>query len=232
MSLEVREIHTYYGLSHVLFGLSFSVNKGELVCLLGRNGAGKTTTLRSIMGLTSPSSGSVRFKGRELVGLQPFQVAREGVGFVFGDRRIFPGMTVRQNLEVGRRSRATINVWSVETIWRLFPRLKKLESNFAGYLSGGEQQMLAIARSLMGNPELLLLDEPSEGLAPLLVRAVEEQITRLKGEGISVLLAEQNIKSALRISDRGYVIDKGRFFFKGTVQELRENEDAKRHLVV
>ena len=231
-ALEVTEIDTFYGLSHVLFGVSLRVEKGELVCLLGRNGAGKTTTLKSIIGLTPPRSGGIKFKGQELVGKHPYQIVRMGMGYVPGDRRIFANLTVRQNLEVGRRSKGTATEWSVEKVYDLFPALKKLDKHLGSYLSGGELQMLAIARSLMGNPEFLLLDEPSEGLAPLLVKALEEQVLKLREEGISILLAEQNVKSALRISDRGYVIDKGKIFYQGTVKDLRENEEARRHLMV
>ena len=231
MSLEVKEIHTFYGLSHVLFGVSLSVEKGEIVCLLGRNGAGKTTTLCSVIGITPPTWGSVKFNGKELVGKPIHQIAREGVGYVPGDRRIFPELTVRENLEVGRRSRGNIAEMSLERVYELFPALKRLDGSMGGYLSGGERQMLAIARPLMGNPKLLLLDEPTEGLAPLVVRSLENQISMLK-ESIAILLAEQNVKSALKISDRGYVIDKGKIFHHGAVQELRHDEEAMKHLIV
>ncbi len=232
MSLEVREIHTFYGLSHVLFGVSISAGEGEIVCLLGRNGAGKTTTFRSIMGLTPPRSGSIKYKGQELVGKRAYQIARLGVGYVPGARRIYPDLTVRQNLDVGRRSGNGGAEWTVDRIYELFPPLKTLDCHLGGCLSGGEQQMLAIARALMGNPGLLLMDEPSEGLAPLLVRAVEEQMLKLKAQGITIVLAEQNVKSAFRVSDRGYVIDKGQIFFQGTIAELREDQEARKHLVV
>jgi len=228
-SLEVSEINTFYALSHVLFEVSLCVEKGELVCLLGRNGAGKTTTMRSIIGLTPPRSGSVKFNGQELVGKRAYQIVHMGMGYVPGDRRIFPDLTVRENLEVGRRSKGTAVGWTLQRVYELFPSLKKLDKQLGNHLSGGEQQMLAIARSLMGNPELLLLDEPSEGLAPLLVKALEEQVMKLREQGISILLAEQNVKSALRVSDRGYIIDKGRIFFQGTAKDLRENEEARRH---
>jgi branched-chain amino acid transport system ATP-binding protein len=155
-----------------------------------------------------------------------------GMGYVPGDRRIFPDLTVRENLEVGRRLRGTAVEWTLERVYELFPSLKKLDKQLGNHLSGGEQQMLAIARSLIGSPELLLLDEPSEGLAPLLVKALEEQVMKLREQGISILLAEQNVKSALRVSDRGYIIDKGRIFFQGTAKDLRENEEARRHLMV
>ena len=232
MTLEVKNLEAYYGLSHVLFKVSLLVHRGELVCLLGRNGAGKTTTLKSIMGLVTPRSGSVKFKGKELAGRQPYDICTEGLGFVFGDRKIFPGLTTRQNLEVGLRPKAGKDDWNVERIYEIFPRLKLRDKNYGANLSGGEQQMLAIARALMGNPELLLLDEPSEGLAPLMVRAVGEQIIHLRDQGIMVVLAEQNVKFALEVSDRGYVIDKGKIFFEGTAQEINEDEEARKHLIV
>jgi branched-chain amino acid transport system ATP-binding protein len=231
MSLEVENIHTFYGLSHVLFGLSLSVEEGEIVSLLGRNGAGKTTTLCSIIGITPPKSGSIKYKGQELVGKRIYQIAREGVGYVPGDRRIFPELTVRENLEVGRRSKGKTVEWTLDRVYELFPLLKVLENRLGGHLSGGERQMLAIARPLMGNPELLLLDEPMEGLAPMVVQSLEDQILRLK-ESMNILLAEQNVKSALKISDRGYVIKKGKIFYHGTAEELQEDEEAKKHLTV
>jgi ABC-type branched-subunit amino acid transport system ATPase component len=232
LTLEVKDIDTYYGLSHVLFKLSLMVRKGELVCLLGRNGAGKTTTLKSIMGLLTPQSGSVKFKGKDVTGKQAYEICAEGVGFVFGDRRIFPGLTTRQNLEVGWRPRGGKDDWTIERVFEVFPRLKQRDNSYGATLSGGEQQMLAIARALMGNPELLLLDEPSEGLAPLMVRAVGEQILHLRDHGIMIVLAEQNVKFALEVSSRGYVIDKGKVFFEGTVEEIRGNEEAQKHLIV
>lgn len=231
-SLEVIRINTFYDLSHVLFDLSLVVEREELVCLLGRNGAGKTTTLRSIHGLTPPRSGSIRFKGHEIAGKRPHRIARMGLGYVPGDRRIFPGLTVRENLEVGRRSKEQGADWNLEKIYSLFPSLGRLERHLGNQLSGGEQQMLTIARSLMGNPELLLLDEPSEGLAPLLVRMLEEQVVKLRNQGLSILLAEQNVKSALRIGNRGYILDKGRILFQGSIQELSEDQEARRHLMV
>jgi branched-chain amino acid transport system ATP-binding protein len=231
-SLEVSRINSFYGLSHVLFDLSLVVEKGGLICLLGRNGAGKTTTMRGIIGLTPPRSGSIRFKGQEIAGRRPHHIVRMGLGYVPGDRRIFASLTVRENLEVGRRPRDPGSDWTREKVYELFPSLGRLENHLGNQLSGGEQQMLTIARSLMGNPELLLLDEPSEGLAPLLVRLLEEQVRKLREQGLSILLAEQNVKSALRISDRGYILDKGRIFFQGSVKQLREDKEARRHLLV
>lgn len=224
--LEVDGIHTFYGLSHVLFGVTFRVEPGEVVCLLGRNGAGKTTTLKSIMGLTPPGQGSIRFKGEDIRGQEPYLLARKGIGFVPDDRRIFADLTVGENLEIAEKS-GTID-WDKERVYELFPVLKEKDSHKGGHLSGGEQKMLAIARALMGNPELLLLDEPTEGLAPLLVRELEEQIRKLKTTGLTVLLAEQNVRSALRLMDRAYVIDNGQIRYQGSVAELRENEEVRR----
>ena len=226
MSLEIREVNTFYGNSHILFGLSLSCAKGKLVCLLGRNGVGKTTTLRSIMGLTPPRSGSIKFKGCELVGKRPYQIAREGLGYVPAGKGIFPDLSVRENLMVGKKPSGNDMEWTVERAYELFPALKKLDRRLGGYLSGGEQQMLAVARSLMGNPEFLLLDEPVEGLAPLIVKTLEEQILNLKEKGISMLVTDHNVRFALRVSDYGYILDKGKVVFTGTPQELDEAAEA------
>jgi len=226
--LEVEEIHTFYGLSHILFGVSLRVERGEVVCLLGRNGAGKTTTLKSIMGLTPPKQGHIRFKGEEITGWQPYLLARKGIGYVPDDRRIFADLTVGENLEIAARGGERDGGWSKERVYELFPALKQIESRKGGCLSGGEQKMLAIARALMGNPELLLLDEPTEGLAPVMVHALEEQIRRLREAGLTVLLAEQNVRSALRLSDRGYIIDNGQIRFQGSIDELKSNEEVRR----
>lgn len=231
--LEVEGIHTFYGLSHILFGVSLRVEPGEVVCLLGRNGAGKTTTLRSIMGLTPPKQGSIRFKGEEITGKEPYLLARKGIGYVPDERRIFADLTVGENLEIAARRAKGPEGWDKERVYELFPALKEIESRKAGCLSGGEQKMLAIARALMGNPELLLLDEPTEGLAPLLVRALEERISKLRDAGLTVLLAEQNVRSALKLSDRGYIIDNGQIRYQGSIEELRENEEVrKKYLLV
>jgi len=226
--LEVEGIHTFYGLSHILFGVSLRVEPGEVVCLLGRNGAGKTTTLRSIMGLTPPRRGSIRFKGEEITGKQPYLLARKGLGYAPDDRRVFADLTVAENLEIAARKAKTDRGWDKERVYELFPALREIESRKAGCLSGGEQKMLAIARALMGNPELLLLDEPTEGLAPALVHALEERIRKLKETGLTVLLAEQNVRSALRLSDRGYIIDNGQIRYQGSAEELRENEEVRK----
>ena len=228
--LEVSEIHTFYGMSHILFGVSLGVTHREIVCLLGRNGAGKTTTLRSIMGLTPPRQGSIKFKGREIAGKEPYVLARQGIGYVPGDRRIFADLTVGDNLAIAAKGDGE---WNKDKVYELFPNLKNIESRKGGYLSGGEQQMLTIARTLMGNPEFLLLDEPTEGLAPLLVVVLEKQIRKLREAGLTVLLAEQNVRSALKLSDRGYIMDNGRIRYQGSVSELRENEDIrKKYLLV
>lgn len=231
--LEVKEIHTYYGMSHILFGVSLNVEPGEIVCLLGRNGAGKTVTLRSIMGLTPPRQGSIKFKGEEIVGKEPYMLVRQGMAYVPADRRIFVDLTVGENLELAARKAKGDGGWNKDRVYELFPVLKNIESHKGGYLSGGEQQMLTIARALMGNPEFLLLDEPTEGLAPLLVKALEEQIRKLREAGLTVLLAEQNVRSALRLSDRGYIIDNGVIRYQGSIKQLKENEEIrKKYLLV
>jgi len=231
--LEVEGIHTYYGLSHILFGVTLKVERGEIVCLLGRNGAGKTTTLKSIMGLTPPKQGSIRFKGEEISGMEPYLLARKGIGYVPDDRRIFADLTVGENLEIAARQLKEEQGWSKEKVYEIFPALRDIEHRKGGCLSGGEQKMLAIARALMGNPDLLLLDEPTEGLAPVLVHALEEKIKKLKEAGLTVLLAEQNVRSALRLSDHGYIIDNGQIRYQGSIEELKENEEVrKKYLLV
>jgi branched-chain amino acid transport system ATP-binding protein len=223
--LEVRDMHTAYGVSRVLFGVSLSVDRGECVCLLGRNGVGKTTTIRSIMGLTPPSAGHVIWKGADITGWSPPRVARAGIGFVPEDRRIFADLTVWENLDVARHRDGT---FTVERVFELFPKLRELTGRRGGFLSGGEQQMLTIARTLMGNPDLLLLDEPSEGLAPLVVDHLGKQIARLKQEGLTILLAEQNVEFSLALADRVYVLEKGQIRFEGVASRLRD-DDALRH---
>jgi branched-chain amino acid transport system ATP-binding protein len=226
--LEVQSIHTFYGLSHILFDVSLSVAQGEIVCLLGRNGAGKSTIMKSIMGLTPPRQGTVTFKGEVISGKKPYQIARRGIGFVPDDRRVFADLTVGENLEISERKTNENAIWDKQRVYEFFPQLNRLDSRRAGFLSGGEQQMLTIARALMTNPELLLLDEPTEGLAPLLVGMLEEHILKLKENGLTVLLAEQNQKVALSLSDRGYLIDNGVIRFHGTIDELRKNEEMRR----
>ncbi|MEK6711308.1 MAG: ABC transporter ATP-binding protein [Nitrospinota bacterium] len=230
MILEVRDIHTAYGLSRVLFGVSIEVVAGECVCLLGRNGVGKTTTLRSIMGLSPPSAGRVLWKGRDITGWPPYRVAQAGIGFVPEDRRIFADLTVWENLDVASRG-ARAGGWSIDRVFQLFPTLAELTGRQGGFLSGGEQQMLTIARTLMGNPELLLLDEPSEGLAPLVVDHLRDQIGRLKRDGLTILLAEQNVEFSLALGDRVYVLEKGSIRFAGAAADLRDNESLRHELL-
>jgi len=231
--LEVAGIHTFYGLSHILFGVSLKVEPREVVCLLGRNGAGKTTTMKSIIGIIPPKQGSIRFKGEEIIGIEPYLLTRKGIGYIPDDRRIFADLTVGENLEIGERKAKGGEGWSRERIYGMFPALKNIESRRGGCLSGGEQKMLAIARALMGNPEFILLDEPFEGLAPLLVYALEGQIKKLREVGLTVLLAEQNVRSTLRITDRGYIIDNGQIRYHGSIEELRDNEEVrKKYLLV
>jgi branched-chain amino acid transport system ATP-binding protein len=234
MQLEVENINTYYGLSHILFDVSLQVDQGEVVVLLGRNGAGKTTTMRSIMGLTAPKQGKVVFNGQKISGMPPYKVARLGLGFVPEDRRIFPDLTVHANLDVGRRKSEPKNKgWTIERIYELFPRLKELSNRRGGNLSGGEQQMLTIARTLMGNPDLILLDEPSEGLAPIIVKVLGEFIDLIKQEGMTVLLSEQNVKFALKHSDRAYIVDNGHIKYQGSIANLEKDEEIKkRYLAV
>jgi branched-chain amino acid transport system ATP-binding protein len=223
--LEVKNIHTYYGLSHILFDVSLALSQGEVVGLLGRNGAGKSTTMRSIMGLTSPKEGRVLFNGEDVTGKKPFLLFRRGMGYVPDDRRVFADLSVDDNLDIVYSRTAQ---WTKDRVYDLFPALGAIKARRAGNLSGGEQQMLTIGRALMGGPNLLLLDEPTEGLAPLIVRDLERQILRLKETGISILLSEQNIRSALRMIDRAYVIDNGRIRFQGTREELEANEEVKK----
>jgi branched-chain amino acid transport system ATP-binding protein len=226
--LELAAVNTFYGRSHILFDVSLSVEKGEVVSLLGRNGAGKSTTFRSIIGLTPPRSGEVIFRGERVSGLRAFRICRKGIGFVPEDRRCFPDLTVRENLEVAsRREKEVANPWTIERIYALFPRLREREKNLGSQLSGGEQQMLTIARTLMTNPEVLLLDEPSEGLAPLVVALLADMILQIRKEGVTVLLAEQNLHFCAKVADRGYVIDKGSVKYEGTMSALLADEEVK-----
>ncbi len=234
MILDVRDVHTFYGTSHILFGVSLTVSQGETVCLLGRNGAGKSTTLRSIMGLTPPASGSIAYDGVELIGKPPYAIAKLGVGFVPDDRGIFADLTVHENLEIAEtRRRPNGDAWTLERLYPAFPTLQGLRTRRGEHLSGGEQRLLSVARALLTHPRLLIFDEPAEGLSPLVVRAVREWILRLKQSGISILLSEQNVRFATEVSDRAYVIDKGVIRHQGSVEELRANEEIrKRYLMV
>ena len=219
--LELQDVHAAYGLSRVLFGLSIKVNEGECVCLLGRNGVGKTTTMRSVMGLTPPSAGRVRFKSQDITGWAPYRVARAGIGFVPEDRRVFAELSVWENLEVARQAAQRPGRWTIESVIELFPVLGNLRERQGGFLSGGEQQMLTIARTLMGNPEVLLLDEPSEGLAPLVVDMLLARVGDLKAHGLTIVLAEQGIEFSLALADRVYVLEKGAVKYAGPAATLR-----------
>lgn len=229
MILEVDKINTYYGSSHILFDISLEIEQGVVVVLLGRNGSGKTTTLKSIMGLVPPKTGIVTFKGIRVEGLPSHRIARMGMGFVPEDRVIFPDLTVRENLEIAQKTTPKgKTAWTVENIFGFFPALERFQQRSGGTLSGGEQQMLTIARTLMGNPELLLLDEPIEGLAPLIVKMMGEIINQVKDQGITILLSEQNVKFSIKIAQRAYIIDKGMIKYQGNVEELRINEEIKK----
>jgi branched-chain amino acid transport system ATP-binding protein len=234
MELELHEINTYYGPSHILFNVSLDVIKGEIVVLLGRNGAGKSTTMLSIMGLNPPKTGTVKYRGKNITGHPPYKIARLGIGFVHEDRRIFPDLTVKANLEVGEKSsKGQDRKWRLEAIYHMFPLLKRLENRQGGTLSGGEQQMLTIGRTLMGDPDLLLLDEPSEGLAPIIVKVLGASIDLMRKEGMTILLSEQNLKFSLKHGDRAFIMDDGAIKFQGTINELEENEEVKkRYLAV
>jgi branched-chain amino acid transport system ATP-binding protein len=234
MILEIQEIDTYYGQSHVLQGISLSIDEGEVVSLLGRNGVGKTTTLRSIMGLTPPRRGSITFQGKEIAGKSPFEIARLGIGYAPDDRRIFPDLTTFENLEIARRmSRRKQGYWTIDTVCDLFPVLRDLRSSKGTHLSGGEQKMLAIGRALMKNPAIMLLDEPAEGLAPLIVKNLIEVINRIREEGVTILLADQNLKFCKAVADRGYILEKGVIQYDGTMRQIWENEEVvAKYLVV
>ena len=219
--LEVQDLHAYYGKSHVLHGVDMVVRKGEIVSLLGRNGVGRSTTVKTVMGLVE-GTGTVRFKGEPILGSKPYQIAHKGLGYVPEARDIFPTLTVEQNLILGLKGRAP-GRWTFDDMYRMFPRLKERQHTQAGVLSGGEQQMLTLCRTLMGDPELIMIDEPTEGLAPKIVELVGEYLKELKNRGISVLLVEQKLAIALDISQRVYVMGHGHIVFEGTPQELKEN---------
>lgn len=229
--LNVENIHTAYGLSKVLFGISVEVNQGECVCLLGRNGVGKSTTMRSIMGLTPPTQGRIVFKGQDVTGWAPYRVARAGLGFVPEDRRVFAELSVWENLDIAARASGRKGHWNIDAVYELFPKLGEIRDRMAGYLSGGEQQMLTVARTLMTNPDLLLLDEPSEGLAPLVVDMLLEKIGDLKKSGLTILLAEQGLEFCLSLADRVYVLEKGEVKYTGPSQELRDKPELAQELL-
>jgi branched-chain amino acid transport system ATP-binding protein len=226
--LELENVHAYYGESHILHGVSLCVQPGEVVCLLGRNGAGKTTTILTVMGYLQPRPGHIRYRERGITGLSPYAVARLGFGFVPQERGIFPSLTVRENLTVF--ARVGVNgYWTLKRVFDLFPVLQARERNLGFQLSGGEQQMLSIARALMLNPALLLLDEPSEGLAPMIVAQIVEVLARLKREGLAILLVEQNLQTALAVGDRHHVMNKGEICFSGSAAELEGNDFVLRN---
>ncbi|NNF99336.1 MAG: ABC transporter ATP-binding protein [Desulfobacteraceae bacterium] len=226
--LRLENLHTYYGLSHILFDVSMEVNAGEIVCLLGRNGAGKSTTIRSIIGLTPPKSGVVEYKGTDITREKTHLRVRRGIAYVPDDRRVFADLTVDENLQISARETQNGNHWDAERVYRFFPALREIKTRRSGHLSGGEQQMLTIGRALMTNPDLLLLDEPTEGLAPLVVKLLAEQIAKLRDTGLTVLLAEQNQEVSLQLSNRVYIIDNGSIKYTGSVDDLRANEAIRR----
>ncbi|MDX1540353.1 MAG: ABC transporter ATP-binding protein [Geminicoccaceae bacterium] len=227
--LEVHDLHAHYGQAHILQGVDLELRSGEVVALMGRNGAGKSTTLKAIIGLVRASAGRVRFAGHEITAEPPHRIARLGLGYVPEERRVFADLTVRENLEVGRRpARAGFEPWTAERLFRLFPNLGELGERAAGRTSGGEQQMLTVARTLMGNPSAVLLDEPSEGLAPVIVTQMAATISELKREGLAVLLSEQNLPFARTLADRAVIIEKGRIRFEGTMADLDADEEARK----
>jgi len=225
--LDVEDLHAYYGKSHILQGVSFRVNEGEIISLLGRNGAGRSTTIRTIMGQVRPV-GSIRFKGKRIDGLKPHEIARRGLGYVPEDREIFPGLTVRENLFLGMKAGRQKGRWSLDDMFALFPPLRERADTPGEVLSGGEQQMLTICRTLMGDPDLIMIDEPTEGLAPMLVALVRELLERIAQGGVAILLIEQKLTIALAISHRLYVMGHGRIVFEGSPQALRSNDTVCR----
>ncbi|MBT3215094.1 MAG: ABC transporter ATP-binding protein [Deltaproteobacteria bacterium] len=226
--LEISNLNTYYGRAHILTDLSLNVQRGEVVALLGRNGAGKSTTLKSINGLVQPESGSIVFENESLNRQSAHVVCRRGIGYVPEERRIFTDLTVMENLEVGTRPpRKEFPVWTPERVFEIFPNLAEMRNRPGGQMSGGEQQMLTIARTLMGNPKLVLLDEPSEGLAPVIVQQMAKTIHDLKREGLTIILSEQNLRFATKLADRAYIIEKGVIQYEGTMDDLAADEDVR-----
>jgi branched-chain amino acid transport system ATP-binding protein len=226
--LAIEGLQAYYGRAHILQGVTFSLRQGEVLALMGRNGAGKSTTMKAVMGLVPPAGGSVAFDGRPVQGREPFEIARLGLGYVPEDRRVFSELTVMENLSVGQRPpREGVPHWTPERLFQLFPNLGRMRDRPGGAMSGGEQQMLTIARTLMGNPRLVLLDEPSEGLAPVIVEEMANTIRALKGEGLSVLISEQNLHFAGSVADRATIIEKGVIRFTGTMAELQADEAVR-----
>jgi branched-chain amino acid transport system ATP-binding protein len=227
--LSVNGLQAHYGSAEILHNVSFTADVGEVVALLGRNGAGKSTTMKSIMGLVAPSAGEVKFAGQAINGRMPYQIARLGLGYVPEERRIFTSLTVEENLGMGRRPpRAGISAWTPDRIYKLFPNLAEISGRKGSQISGGEQQMLTISRTLMGNPSAILLDEPSEGLAPKIVEQIAQVILSIKASGVAIVLSEQNMHFAALVSDRAYVIEKGQVLCTGTMAELRNNDEIRR----
>jgi branched-chain amino acid transport system ATP-binding protein len=225
--LQLQDLHAYYGKSHVLHGVSLNVNPGEIVSLLGRNGSGRSTTVKTIMGLVD-GHGSIRFRDQEILGHKAFQIAHAGIGYVPENRDIFPKLTVHQNLMLGEKGKGKTPRWSFDDMYQMFPRLKERQHTEAGVLSGGEQQMLTLCRTLMGDPDLIMIDEPTEGLAPKIVELVAEYLKELKRRGVSVLLVEQKLTIALEISERCYVMGHGQVVFEGTPAQLRANAEIRK----
>lgn len=231
--LEVRNIHSFYGKSHILHGVSLDLKEGELVCLLGRNGVGKSTTLKSIIGVVRPKQGSIRFHHQELIGKEPFEIARLGVGYVPEDRRIFRSLTVHENLLMGIKGGKNGSTgegdWTIERVYQLFPKLEERKNSKGNYLSGGEQQMLTVVRTLMGNPRVILIDEPTEGLAPLIVKDVLDMLATVRKSGVTILMVEQNFKAAIKVADRFYIMSKGQIVFAGNTAELLAAEEVRKN---
>jgi branched-chain amino acid transport system ATP-binding protein len=232
MLLEVHEIHSYYEKSHILHGVSLKLEKGELVCLLGRNGVGKSTALKSVIGIVQPREGSILFDGQELIGKEPYQISRMGIGFVPEDRRIFRSLTANENLLMGikreKNEASSKQGWTIQKVYEAFPQLKERKDSKGAHLSGGEQQMLTVARTLMGNPELMLIDEPTEGLAPLIMKDVLNMLSAIRESGVAILMVEQNFKAAIKIADRFYIMSKGQVVFEGDGPTLLAAEDVRR----
>jgi branched-chain amino acid transport system ATP-binding protein len=237
-ALAVDRLNAWYGTAHILFDVSFTVGRGEVVALMGRNGAGKSTTMKAVMGLLPRRNGTVSLNGRDVSRLKPFEIARLGMGFTPEDRRIFSDLTVLENLDVGSRAPrpsaegAPARAWTLDAVFELFPNLAELRHRRGGHMSGGEQQMLTIARTLMGNPMLVLLDEPSEGIAPVIVERIADTIMQLKQSGLSILLSEQNVGFAQAVSDRAYMLEKGQIRWAGTMEELAANQEIQRSYLV
>jgi branched-chain amino acid transport system ATP-binding protein len=226
--LEIAGLDAYYGRAHILQGVAFSMSRGEVLALMGRNGAGKSTTMKAVMGLVPPAGGSVTFEGQAVQGREPFEIARLGIGYVPEDRRVFSELSVMENLSVAQRPpRPDAPHWTPERLFALFPNLGRMRDRPGGAMSGGEQQMLTIARTLMGNPKLVLLDEPSEGLAPVIIEEMAKTILALKSEGLTVLISEQNLHFAGNVADRAAIIEKGMIRFTGTMDELKANEAVR-----